>query len=135
MSLENRPERKRLSKGWAKHIREQKALKRKEASGHFMTQQERIDRFALPSWENIQQKIEQRTYNDSALFSLTFRYRSVLKEYFDARYAKASGQGSEKLELFLAKYNQDEEKRNLTEKLKIPLTIIRDSFPTPKLRK
>lgn len=136
MSPENRQERKRPSRGWAKHVREEKAKKRRGASLHITTPQERIDRFALPTWEQVQGMIEQRTYNDPTLYSLTFRYRSVLKRYFDARFANASGLGREQLDEFISEYYSDNEKnRNLTERLSAPLTIIRDSFPTSKPRR
>lgn len=116
------------SSGYAKHIRREKEESRKEQSP-----------FIIPSWATVSGMIDLRTHNNSLLNDLFHNNRTVLKEYYDARYAKAIGKGDKKLNSFIRKYDSNPKSKFYNPELLTrlsPLTImVRDSFPVSKPRR
>lgn len=132
MSPERQPERKRPSKGWAKHERNRKAEERRAQALLVTSIEDRINRFALPSWERMEGIIELRMHNNSEQYVLSLKHRRVLREFYDARYAIATGGDKALYEEFIDKYG---EKEKLMSDLTPHFTLIRDSIAPPRPRR
>lgn len=129
MSPERQPERKRPSVGWRKHERNRKAGERRNQPLQAVSAEDRINRFALPSWERIEGKIELTMHNNADQYTLSFRHRRVLREFYDARYAIATGGDKKLYEEFIEKYGENEK---LMSDLTPHFTLIRDSITPPR---
>jgi hypothetical protein len=95
-------------------------------------------RTTFPSWNGIWEMISLRTHNKPDQKKLVRQNRTLLKEFFDARYDIAVGNGDEKLKKFLEEhYSSDENSKEekLIKELEPYTTYIRDSFPKPTPRK
>ena len=104
----------------------------KERRAQSLSQEERVARFAIPSWENMEGIIENNMHNNPDLYTLSLKHRGVLRQFFNARYAIATGQGKELYETFLDKY---EEKETLMASLTPHFTLIRDKVSPPHQKK
>ena len=122
MSGPERPFDKYAQHGMLKPLSERKTI----------TTQERVDQFAIPSWEDMEGILELRTHNDPELFTLSIRHRSVLRDFYYARYAIATGEGKKRLEKFGEKYYRREKLMN---DLTPHFTLIRDIISPPKTKK
>lgn len=97
-----------------------------------LDQEERIARFAIPSWENMEGIIENNMHNNLNLYTLSLKHRGVLRQFYDARYAIATGEGRKLYETFLDKYG---EKATLMTSLTPHFTLIRDKISPPHQKK
>lgn len=93
-----------------------------------LSQEERIARFAIPSWKDIEEIIENNMHNNSNLYTLSLRHRTVLRQFYDARYAIATGEGKKLYGRFLDKYG---EREGLMVSLTPHFTLIRDKISPP----
>jgi hypothetical protein len=118
-------ERKRPSKGWRIHERNRKAEERRNKP---LGQEERIVRFAIPSWEKMEGIIELRMHNNPELYTLSIKHRGVIREFYDARYAIATKGNWELYEKFFDKYSENE---RLMKALEPHFTLTRDSINPP----
>lgn len=130
MSPETSPERKRLSKGFRKHIRSEKAEERRsQPLAQPIGREERITRFAIPSWEKMEGIIKLRMHNNPNLYTLSFKHRGILREFYDARYAIATGGDRTLYEEFFKTHNENEE---LLVLLTPHFELIRDTISPPR---
>lgn len=100
----------------------------KERRARPLSQEEKIARFAIPSWETMEGIIESNMHNAPELYTLSLKHRRVLRQFYDARYAIATGEGRKRYETFLEKYG---EREKLMTSLTPHFTLIRDKISPP----
>jgi len=122
MSPENIQERRRIRE------RRRKKQERLFPPQQVIKTEDRIRRFALPSWERTERLIELRMHNNEDQYVLSFKHRGVLREFFDARIAIATGGDRKLYEGFMEKYGENE---GLILSLTPHFKLIRDFIAPP----
>ncbi len=105
-----------------------------------VTRQERINQFALPSWEEMSGIFKYTMYNNNhEQYTLYLKHRGVIREFYEAMYDMATGKGTKKRNEFTKNYTQDPESEkynpDLIDRLSPHLRLVRDKLIKPVKRK